>query len=136
MATLIEEVLVNAPASQVWSAVAAFGDIDTRLMPGYVAQSQLDGSVRTLTMADGMVLREQLIDCDHGRRRLAYTVENEHLSHHNASLQVFETPEGGARLVWTVDVLPDALAPLLAPGHAHALTVAADFLSREAAANA
>ena len=34
-------------------------------------------------------------------------------THHQASVEVHEVLDGGCRLVWTTDVLPDDLAPLI-----------------------
>jgi Polyketide cyclase / dehydrase and lipid transport len=46
-----------------------------------------------------------IVDVDEARRRLAYSVRSERISHHNASFQVL--PDGaGSRLVWLADVLP------------------------------
>ena len=47
------------------------------------------------------------------RRRLAWTATGGRTTHYNAVLQVFA--EGaGARVAWTIDLLPDALAPAVA----------------------
>jgi hypothetical protein len=60
---------------------------------------------RIVTFANGFVAREVIVDVDPARRRLAYSVRSERMTHHNASFQV--VPEGaGSRLVWIADVLP------------------------------
>lgn len=110
MATLIKEAEIDAEVSKVWDAVAAFGEIHIRLLPGLIADSRMEGEYRVLTFSDGRVLRERFVGRDDASRRLAYTIETEHLEHHNASLQAFELPSGRTRLVWTVDVLPDVAA--------------------------
>ena len=62
-----------------------------------------------VTFANGMTAREVIVDVDDARRRLAYSVRSDRLSHHNASFQV--VPEGaGSRLIWIADVLPHAAA--------------------------
>lgn len=63
--------------------------------------------MRVLTFANGHVLRERLVGIDEHARRLAYTVEDARLTHHNASLQVLPAAGGEARIVWTTDVLPN-----------------------------
>ena len=63
-----------------------------------------------VTFGNGLVAREIIVDLDESGRRLAYSVTNGRLSHHNASFQVLA--EGsGSRLVWVTDFLPDAMAP-------------------------
>jgi hypothetical protein len=34
-------------------------------------------------------------------------------AHHQASVEVVDAPEAGCRLLWTADVLPDAVAPVV-----------------------
>ena len=66
-----------------------------------------------VTFANGMVVREVIVDVDDKARRLAYSARSERLSHHNASFQVL--PEGsGSRLVWIADVLPPEAAEMVA----------------------
>ncbi len=74
---------------------------------------KLDGDARIVTFANGTVARELLVDCDEARRRLVYAINNERVSHYSASVQVL--PEGAARsrLIWIVDVLPNAMAPYI-----------------------
>jgi len=44
--------------------------------------------------------------------RLVYAVVEGRASHYNAAVQVF--PEGdGSRIVWTIDLLPNELAPAI-----------------------
>ena len=44
--------------------------------------------------------------------RLVYSVVEGQASHYNAAVQVF--PEGdGSRVVWTIDLLPNELAPAI-----------------------
>ena len=49
-------------------------------------------------------------DSDH--RRLVYAVVSERVKHYSASAQVFDDGNG-ARLNWTVDVLPSEVAPYI-----------------------
>ena len=54
-----------------------FGALHTRLVPGFVIDTQLDGDARIVTFANGTVAREQLVDCDEARRRLVYAIRSE-----------------------------------------------------------
>jgi len=75
-----------------------------------LAGCELQGGERTVTFANGMVLKELILDVDDTRRRVAYAAVGGRTTHHNASLQVFAGVAGGSRIVWTTDFLPDAVA--------------------------
>jgi len=114
MASIIREILVDASADKVWDAVADFGAVHTRFAPGFVVDTQLEEGARVVTFGNGMVARELFLGADHGTRRLAYSVRTERFEHHSASFQVTDAGDGRSRLVWTADVLPDAIAPMVA----------------------
>lgn len=111
MASIRKEFLIDASAGEVWDAIADFGALHTRLVPGFVTDTKLDGDVRIVQFANGAVAREIHIDCDHARMRLAYAIMSERLAHHCASVQV--APDGArrCRTVWITDVLPHDIAP-------------------------
>src|SRR5687767_9765399 len=64
MASLHKDIPLDAHPDEVWSAVRDFGALHTRLVPGFVTDTQLDGDARIVTFANGSVAREQLVDCD------------------------------------------------------------------------
>jgi len=113
MATIRKEILINASADQVWDVVRDVGAIHTRFVPGVVVDTRLEegGAARIVTFANGLVARELIVTLDNAARRLAYAVVGGRASHHNASFQVFPTPEGRTSLVWLTDLLPDTVAP-------------------------
>jgi uncharacterized protein YndB with AHSA1/START domain len=113
MASIHKEMLIAAPADRVWAAVRDIGHVHARLAREFVVDTRVEGTSRRVTFANGMVVREQIVDVDEGRRRLAYSIVEWQLTHHNASFQVF--PEGAerTRLVWIADLLPDALRDLV-----------------------
>jgi len=111
MASLHKDIPLDAHSDEVWSAVRDFGALHTRLVPGFVTDTRLDGDARIVTFANGSVAREQLVDCDEARRRLVYAIANERMRHYSASVQVFPDGEARSRLVWTVDLLPNEIAP-------------------------
>ena len=113
MASIHKDIPIEAPAHEVWDAVRDFGALHTRLVPGFVLDSRLDGDARIVTFANGMVARELLVDCDETRRRLVYAVVNERVKQHSASVQVTAEADGRSRLAWTVDVLPHEIAPYM-----------------------
>jgi hypothetical protein len=113
MASIIKEIFIDADPADVWTALADFGAVHERLVPGFVVESVVDGpGRRVVTFFNGAVAREVLVGIDEDARRLAYSVVDGPLraTHHNASAQVVAEREGGSRFVWITDVLPDDLA--------------------------
>jgi len=116
MATLRRQIALNAPAATVWSALRDFGAVHTRVAPAVLTTLEMDprsnGSDRIVTFFNGLVARERLVTADDEQCRLVYSVVEGRASHYNAAVQVF--PEGdGSRLVWTIDLLPNDLAPAI-----------------------
>ncbi len=109
MASIKKDILVDAPPAQVWDAVRDVGAVHERVVPGFVVATRMEDGARVVTFGNGMTARELIVDVDDRARRLVWAAVGGRLTHHNASLQVF--PDGaGSRLVWTADLLPDALA--------------------------
>ena len=46
MASIHKEISLDARPEEVWDAVADFGAVHTRLVPGFVRDAQLDGAAR------------------------------------------------------------------------------------------
>src|SRR6266700_5368493 len=113
MASIQKDILIDAHPDQVWDALRDFGALHTRLVPGFVLETKLDGDARIVTFANGMVARELLVDCDDERRRLVYAVVSERIKQHSAAVQVTAKADGRSRLSWTVDVLPHEIAPYI-----------------------
>jgi carbon monoxide dehydrogenase subunit G len=110
MASIRKEISIDAPAEHVWSAVRDVGKIHERLARGFVTDVRLEAGARVVTFANGLVVRERLVDVDDGSRRVAYAVVGGAVSHHHASMQVFEDGPGKSRLLWITDLLPDEAA--------------------------
>ena len=113
MASIYKEIVIDAPPAKVWAALADFGALHERRVPGFVIDAELRGDIREITFFNGSVACEQLVGSDEGARRLAYTVVDGPMAatHHNASAQVVALGDGRSRFVWVTDVLPDELAP-------------------------
>ena len=108
MASIQREIQVQLDIAKVWDAMADIGRIHERLVPGFVADCRMEGRVRVVTFGNGMIVHEPIIDVDPRRRRVAWAAVGEPFEHYSASLQAFEA-EGGTRLVWISDLLPDDL---------------------------
>ena len=113
MASIHKDISIDTTPDDVWDAVRDFGAVHTRLAPGFVTDARLDGDARIVTFANGNVAREVLVDCDDKRRRLVYGIANERVSHYSASVQIMADGEMRSRMIWIVDVLPNAIAPYI-----------------------
>ena len=114
MASIHQEIVIDARAERVWDAVRDVGAIHERLAPGFVTDTALeeDSNARVVTFGNGMVARELIVDCDEAKRRLAWSVVGGRMTHHNASLQIFAEGER-SRAVWIADLLPHELGPAI-----------------------
>ncbi|HZO41557.1 MAG TPA: SRPBCC family protein [Methylomirabilota bacterium] len=110
MASIRKEIPLDARAEDVWAAVRDIGALHTRLVPGFVTDTKLEPGARIVTFANGMIVKELIVNLDDKARRLVWSAVGGRLSHHNASAQVFADGDGRSRLVWTADLLPDELA--------------------------
>ena len=110
MASIHKEIAVDAPADHVWSAIRALGEVHTRLARGFVLETRLEGDSRLVTFANGVMVRERIVDLDDAARRLAYSVVEWHATHHHATFQVCADGERRSRIVWVADLLPHDLA--------------------------
>jgi hypothetical protein len=111
MASIRKNILLAASPDAVWAAVRDVGVPHQRLTPGVLVDCRLDGEARIVTFANGLVVRELLVDLDQELRRFCWAAVGGRLIHHNASMQVFPDGAGKSRLVWIADLLPDAMAP-------------------------
>jgi hypothetical protein len=111
MASIYKDIPIDAPASAVWDCVRDFGAVHTRLAPGFVTNTRLDGDARIVTFANGTVARERFVGCDEARRRLVYAIANERLTQHSASIQVIADGDDRCRVIWITDLLPHDIAP-------------------------
>lgn len=114
MASIRREVRLAARAEEVWDALRDVGNIHKRLCPGFLTDCRMDGpDARIVTFANGLTVKELILDVDDTQRRVAWSAQSERMTHHNASLQVF--PEGdGYCAVWIADLLPNDLAGMIA----------------------
>lgn len=115
MATLRKEIVTRAHAADVWAAIEDVGALHTRLVPGFVIDTQLEPGARTVTFANGMTVREPIVTVDRSAMRLVWTAEGSITAHYNASVQVFTDGDGASRVMWIADFLPDDAAAKIEP---------------------
>ena len=114
MASIRKEISTSARPADVWAAVRDIGALHTRLVPGFVVDTRLEPGERIVTFANGMIVREPIVDIDDGARRLVWSAIGGPLTHYNASAQVCENADGTTTVVWIADLLPNEAAPAIA----------------------
>ena len=113
MATIRREIAVDVPPATAWAAVRDIGNAH-QLFAGVLTDCRLEDGARTVTFANGMVVRELIVGLDDEARRFAWSARGERFVHHNASLEVLPAEDGKSRVVWIADLLPDEMAPAVA----------------------
>lgn len=121
MASLHEHIFIAADPAAIWDAARDVGRLHDRLVPGFVVATEMlagvEPPVRRVSFVNGAVADETIVSVDDVRRRLVWAIKA--FDHHNGVLEVAEAA-GGARITWTADLLPDALAaqvqPMMAKG--------------------
>ncbi|MDQ2090595.1 SRPBCC family protein [Marimonas arenosa] len=114
MTTILRTIDIDMPSDAVWAKVADTSQISELI--GFVAESSQDGATRVCALEGGGELRETIVSVDDDLRRVMYSITESPLNmeFHAASMQVVDNG-GKARLIWTVDLLPDAAAEHMAP---------------------
>jgi hypothetical protein len=110
MSSIRKEIRISAPVERVWDALRDVGALHTRLVPGFVKDTVLEGNSRVVVFSNGMTVREDIVGVDAAQRRVAYAIVGQQFRHYSAAAWVEEDPKGGSRFIWTVDLLPNELA--------------------------
>ena len=110
MASITKNIETIAPVRAVWSAIRDVGALHTRLVPGFVVDTVLDGDARIVTFANGMVIREPIIAIDEEHQRLVWSADDPQFEHYNGAAQAVEQSDHTTVVVWTADFKPDRLA--------------------------
>lgn len=114
MASIISTLSTAAALDDVWDAIRDVGALHTRLVPGFVVATGLADGIRRVTFANGMEVVEPIVSVDDEHHRLVWTVQSGVSRHYNGALHATAGAAGGTEVTWTVDVLPDELAPTIA----------------------
>jgi Polyketide cyclase / dehydrase and lipid transport len=115
MASIYKQLAVDVNADKAWAHLRLVGDAHKLFAPVLV-DAQLNGDTRTVRFANGMVVRECILDIDEKRRRVAYTVlDGPGMAYHHASMQILDAGPGRCFFVWITDFLPQEIAGNLAP---------------------
>jgi carbon monoxide dehydrogenase subunit G len=114
MATIQKEIAIERSKEFVWDAIRDVGAIHKRLVPGFVVDCKLEGDWRTVTFANGMVVRELIVAVDDKTCRHAWSARGAPLTHHNAAVQVFADGDDKCRVIWIADLMPNEVAETIA----------------------
>lgn len=106
--------MTRTSIDKVWEAVRDVGALHTRLVPGFVIDTRIDGAARVVTFANGRVVREPIVTIDDEANRLVWTSEGGMATHYNGALQVTANTDGTSTVVWIADFLPDDIRPAVA----------------------
>jgi hypothetical protein len=134
MATIRKQISIDVSPDDAWAALRDWGAVHTRLAPGFVTDTRLDGRDRIVTFFNGSVVRERLIDRDDAARRLVWSIVEGPYTHHNGSAHVLAEQDGRTTFVWITDLLPDELGPRTSEMMQLGLAAIQKTLSRRAAA--
>src|SRR4030095_15810543 len=110
MATIRKEIEIERSKEFVWDAIRDVGAIHKRLVPGFVVDCKLEGDWRIVTFANGMVVRELIVDVNDQTCRHSWSARGERLNQHNASVQFFSADKKKGRVVGIADLIPNEVA--------------------------
>lgn len=111
MASVTVESEFACPAERAWALLSDFEN-PHKAFAGVLTDARAEDGVRIVTFANGMEVREIMVDLNAERRRVAYAVVGGRFSQHSAAMQIMES-NGGCRFLWISDFLPDDAAPLV-----------------------
>jgi hypothetical protein len=130
MASIRKEIRIAARPETAWAALRDVGALHTKLVPGFVVDTQLEDGARVVTFGNGMVARELIVDVSDEWRRVAWSVVGGPMTHHNGAAQVFPDEPGTCRFVWIADLLPNEVAPSIAAMMEQGIAVIKQTLER------
>jgi hypothetical protein len=122
VASIHKQIAVAVDPDSAWRRLRTI-ERAHKLFAPVLTECRLAGKIRTVSFANGMVVREQILDVDDEHRRVAYAaLDAPGMTYHHASMQVIDGGPGRCVFVWVTDFLPpevrDQIAPLIEHGAA------------------
>jgi hypothetical protein len=115
MPSIHRDAVIDVGAEVAWAALREVGNARECFAPVLADSREADG-VRTVVFANGMEVRERILDvCDDARRVAYAAIDVPGLAYHHASMQVEIAGPGRCRFVWITDVLPAEAVATIAP---------------------
>src|SRR5215204_99479 len=106
MASIRKEIVIDTGLEPAWDALRRVDEAHTLFAP-VLTDAHLEGDLRTVRFANGMVVRERILHVDEEHRRVAYAVlDPRGMSYHHASMQVDVAGPGRCAFVWITDFVP------------------------------
>jgi hypothetical protein len=119
MATVRYERRIAAPADAVWDVVKDPASIPN-WFPG-ITSCEVEGNIRTIHLANGIAMPEEIIVSDSITRRFAYRITSPLYSSHLGTIDVIELGENDSLCVYSTTAEPDVLALVIGGGSYGAL---------------
>ena len=88
MATIRKEIQINAPVARIWDALRDVGALHTKLVPGFVTDTRIDGNARVVTFGNGMTAREEIVSIDETQHRVCWAIVGQQFQHYNGAARV------------------------------------------------
>ncbi len=112
---------MDHPAAAVWDTI---GDPTTihEWFPGIVASS-VEGDVRTITLASGVSLAEDIVTNDPILRRFQYRISGGFFRAHLGTIDVIDLGDETCLVVYSADAEPDVMALVIGGAAGEALHV-------------
>lgn len=115
MPSIRQEILIDVGVEPAWAALREVA-APHRLFAPVLVDATMADDIRTVRYADGMQVRERILDIDDEHRRVAYTVvDKDGLEYHHASMQLDIAGPGRCLFVWITDVLPAEMVAMIQP---------------------
>ncbi len=130
VATVRHEVVVDVPADEAW---ALLGD-PTRVaewFPG-ITSCDIDGTSRTVHLATGLSMPEEIVTVDRIQRRFQYALRVPMVRAHLSTIDVLYLGDGRCCCVYGVDADPAVMALVIGGAASEGLVRAKARLEKEA----
>ncbi len=119
MATVRHHVIIDVPAAAAWALLGSAARL-AEWFPGVVA-CDVEGTTRTVTLATGLTLPEEIVTVDELQRRFQYALKLPVITQHLSTIDVLELDHDRCCCVYGVDALPAVMALVVAGAAAEGL---------------
>jgi hypothetical protein len=119
MATVRHHVIIDVPATEAWGLLGCASRLG-EWFPGVVA-CDVAGTTRTVTLATGLTLPEEIVTVDELQRRFQYTLTLPVIRQHLSTIDVIELDADRCCCIYGVDATPAVMALVVAGAAADGL---------------
>ena len=126
MATVRHHVIIDVPATEAWGLLGDAARLG-EWFPGVVS-CDVEGTTRTVTLATGLTLPEEIVTVDALQRRFQYSLRLPVITSHLSTIDVIELESDRCCCVYGVDAMPAVMALVVAGAAADGLDRAKELL--------